>query len=78
MSRIRERVRTSFYLRHIFAYQLCNVEDDTIIVFYSNPKGSQWFNRLEDVEKWLNRQEELRFDLERGLEYRSLAFETRS
>ena len=41
MSRIRERVSTSFYLRHVFAYQLRNIEDGTVIVYYSNPKGSQ-------------------------------------
>ena len=51
MSRIRERVSTSFYLRHVFVYQLRNIEDGTIIVYYSSPKGSQWFNKLEDAEK---------------------------
>jgi len=65
MAKLRERVSTSFYLRHVFAYQLRNIEDGTIIVFYSNPKGSQWFNKLENAEKWLSRQEELRLDLER-------------
>jgi len=32
MAKIRERVSTSFYPRHVFAYQLCNIEDGTIIV----------------------------------------------
>jgi len=36
-----------------------------VIVYYSNPKGSQWFNKLEDAEKWLITQEELRLDNER-------------
>jgi len=44
---------------------LRNIEDGTIIVYYSNPKGSQWFNKLEDAEKWLITQEELRLDNER-------------
>jgi len=65
MARIREKVSTSFYLRHIFAYQLQNIEDETVIVYYSNPKGSAWFNKQEDAEKWLSCQEELRLDLER-------------
>ena len=65
MARIRERVSTSFYLRHVFAYQLRNIEDGTIVLYYSNPKGSQWFDKLEDAQKWLNRQEELRLDLEK-------------
>jgi len=65
MARIRERVSTSFYLRHVFAHQLRNIEDGTVIVYYSNPKGSQWFNKLEDAEKWFITQEELRLDNER-------------
>ena len=65
MSRIRERISTSFYLRHVFAYQLRNIEDGTVIVYYSNPKGSQWFDKLEDVEKWLNQQEELHLNNEK-------------
>jgi len=65
MAKIGERIRTSFYLRHVFAYQLRNIEDGTVIVYYSNPKGSQWFNKLEDAGEWLSRQEELRLDLER-------------
>jgi len=51
MVKTRERVSTSFYLRHVFAYQLRNIEDGMIIVYYSNSKGSQWFNKLEDAEK---------------------------
>jgi len=65
MAKIRERVSTSFYLRHVFAYQLHNIQDGTIIVFYSNPKSSQWFNKLENAGKWLITQEELRLDNER-------------
>jgi len=65
MAKIREKVSTSFYLRHVFAYQLRNIEDGTVIVYYSNPKGSQWFNKLEDAEKWLITQEEERLDNER-------------
>ena len=30
MAKIRERVSTSFYLRHVFAYQLRNIEDGTV------------------------------------------------
>jgi len=65
MLRLRERVSTSFYLRHVFAYQLHNIEDGTVIMYYSNPKGSQWFNKLEDTGEWLSCQEELHLDLER-------------
>jgi len=65
MAKIHERVSTSFYLRHVFVYQLRNIEDGTIIVYYSNPKGLQWFNKLEDAEKWFICQEELRLDNEK-------------
>ena len=65
MVKIRERVSTSFYLRHVFGYQLQNIEAGTVIVYYSNPKGSQWYNKLEDAEKWLNTREEERLDNER-------------
>jgi len=34
-------------------------------VYYSNPKGSQWYNKQEDAEKWLNTREEERLDNER-------------
>ena len=34
-------------------------------MYYSNPKGSQWYNKLEDAEKWLNTREEERLDNER-------------
>ena len=32
MSKIREKVHTSFYARHIFSYQLRNIEEGTVIV----------------------------------------------
>ena len=65
MAKIRARVSTSFYLRHVFGYQLRNIEDGTVMVYYSNPKGSQWYNKQEDAEKWLNTREEERLDNER-------------
>ena len=64
MEKIREKVSTSFYLRHVFSYQLRNMEDGTVIVYYTNHQGSPWFNKLEDAEKWLSRQEKSRLELE--------------
>ena len=40
MSKIREKVNTSFYVRHIFSYQLRNIEDNELMVMYTN-KGSK-------------------------------------
>ena len=64
MAKLREKVSTSFYRRHVFSYQLRNIEDGTVIVYYTNHQGSPWFNKLEDAEKWLSRQEKMRLELE--------------
>ena len=61
MEKIREKVNTSFYARHIFSNQLRNIEDGTVIVYYIN-KGSPWFNNFSDAEKWLSEQEKVRLD----------------
>ena len=45
MTKIREKVHTSFYVRHIFSYQLRNIEDGSLMVMYTN-KGSPWFERF--------------------------------
>ena len=36
MSKIREKVKTSFYARHIFSYQLRNIEEDSLMLMYTN------------------------------------------
>lgn len=56
MGKIRENVATSFYARHVYACQLENLEDGTIILYYVN-KGSPWFDRLEVAEKRMSTQE---------------------
>ena len=61
MEKIREKVNTSFYARHIFSNQLRNIEDGTVIVYYIN-KGSPWFNNFSDAEKWLSEREKVRLD----------------
>ena len=61
MTKIREQVNTSFYARHIFSYQLRNIEDDSLILMYTNI-GSPWFKRFSDAEKWLSDREKVRLD----------------
>ena len=61
MAKIREKVHTSFYARHIFAYQLHNIEEDETIVMYTNLR-SPWFKRFSDAEKWLSEREKIRLD----------------
>jgi len=53
MKKIREKVKTSFYARHYFSYQLRNVENDERYVNYTK-KGSPWFDHLSDAEKWFS------------------------
>ena len=50
MEKIRGNVTTSFYIRHVFSYQLSNIEDGTVIVYYTN-HGSRWINKLK---RWKN------------------------
>ena len=56
MEKIREKVNISFYARHIFSNQLRNIEDDSLMVFYTNI-GSPWFERFSEAEKWLSERE---------------------
>ena len=61
MAKIRGKVNTSFYVRHIFSYQLRNIEDGSLMVMYTN-KGSPWFEHFSDAEKWLSEREKERLD----------------
>ena len=61
MVKIRENIHPSFYARHIFSYQLRNIEDGSLMVMYTNT-GSPWFERLSEVEKWLSEREKVRLD----------------
>ena len=61
MENIQENVHTAFYIRHVYSYQLRNIEDDTVIVYYTN-HGSPWINDLSAAEKWLSAQETKRLN----------------
>ena len=61
MEKIREKVNTSFYARHVFSNQIRNIEDGAVEVYYTN-KGSPWFNNFSDAEKWLSDREKFRLD----------------
>ena len=65
MEKIRKDVRTSFFIRYVFAFNLRNIEDGTFLTFYQNEKGSRWINKLEDAEKWLRERESERLELDR-------------
>ncbi|KAL9960025.1 hypothetical protein ACROYT_G033415 [Oculina patagonica] len=53
---IRGKVNTAFYIRHVYSYQLRNIDNYTVIVYYIN-HGSSWINKLPAAEKWLSEQE---------------------
>ena len=61
MEKIRENVRTAFYMRHTYSYMLRNIEDGTIIFYYQN-KGSPWVNTYAEAENWLINMEAKRLD----------------
>ena len=61
MEKIRENVRTSFYMRHTYSYMLRNIEDGTIIFYYQN-KGSPWMKAYGEAENWLINMEAKRLD----------------
>ena len=48
-------------MRHVFSYQLSNIEDGTVIVYYTN-YGSRWINKLSEAEEWLREEEAKRPD----------------
>ena len=61
MEKIRENVRTSFYMRHVHSYKLLNIEDGTVIYYYQN-KGSPWIKTYEEAKNWLSEKEAVRLD----------------
>ena len=63
MEKIRENVRSSFYMRHVYSYMLQNIEDGTIIYYYQN-KGSPWMKTYGEAENWLSKMEAVRLDVD--------------
>ena len=61
MEKIRKSVSKSFYMRHIYGYQLRNIEDGTVILLYKNI-GSPWLKTLTQAEEWLREEEAKRLD----------------
>ena len=61
MEKIQKSVSTSFYMRHIYWYQLRSIEDGTVILLYKNT-GSPWFKRRTAAEQWLCEEEAKRLD----------------
>ena len=64
MEKIRKEVRTSFYIRYVYAFNLRNIEDGTFLTYYQTEKGSRWINKLEDAEKWLKERESERLEVD--------------
>ena len=61
MANVRENVHTAFYIKHVYSCQLRNIEDGTVIVYYTN-NGSHWITDLSAAEKWLSEQETKRLE----------------
>ena len=48
-------------MSHVFSYQSQNIEDGTVIVYYTI-HGSRWINKLSEAEEWLREEEAKRMD----------------
>ena len=54
MEKIRKKVTTFFYIRHIYSIWIRNIEDGTVLLRYYNPKrGSPWINIERPDTKWV-------------------------
>ena len=66
MQKLRENVRTLFFMRHSYGYRLRNIETGDFLDFYRNPKeASPLMYKIEDAEKWLMGREAERLDEDR-------------
>jgi len=57
MEKLRQSVRTAFYIRYIYTYVIANVETGSKMVYYKQHRSSPWMNRFANTETWLNAQE---------------------
>ena len=64
MEKIRKKVRTSFFIRYIYAISLRNIEDGTFLTFYQSEKGSRRINKLEDAKNWIREKEAERLEVD--------------
>jgi hypothetical protein len=62
MAKIRDKVHTSFYIRHVSSFLLRNIEDGAVIEYYNQKKVSHWIKELSEAEKWLSEQETKRLE----------------
>jgi len=53
MAKLRERVNTAFYIRHLYSYVIVNNEDGRRMVFCKQKRGSPWINTFAEAERWL-------------------------
>ena len=55
---------SAFFLRYNYAVKLVNIETGLKMVYFQQQKGSPWFEKLEDAEKWLNDKENCRLNID--------------
>jgi len=64
LQKLRQGARSSFFLRYNYATRLVNIETGLKMVYFRQQKGSPWFQKLKDAEKWLNDQENRRLNID--------------
>ena len=63
MNKIKQHVRTRHKLNIAYAYNLRNIENNELLLWYTN-YNSPWFATLSETTRWLREQEELRLQNE--------------
>ena len=62
MGKLRQNIKTSFYIRYNCAYVLVRNETGLRMIFYRQRKGSPWINNFAEAERWMNEEERLNLD----------------
>ena len=64
MRKLRQNINQSLYIRYNYAYVLVNNETGLRMVFYKQQKGSPWINNFAEAERWVNEEENKRWNLD--------------
>ena len=65
MAELEKNMRTSFYLRYSYSYQLRNIETGKLMLYHKNLCGSPWMCSLEErTRAWLTTKEEQRLTID--------------
>ena len=64
MRKLRQNINQSLYIPYNYPYVLVNNETGLRMVFYKQQKGSPWMNNFAEAERWVNKQENNRLNID--------------